>query len=257
MTDQFTVSTKDRAVLQKFYKTSPAAMTRISAGVLTSMARADREQIPKTMDNLLTVRTPSIIKKATRFVPANKSQPINQQQSISGSIEIPQHDAWAHIQEGKATRITQFTDEGRGGSSKGVALKPAKAGKNKHQRPSSYNLRANQGTKFLQAVARQKTEGKHGRRKPFFLPDGHKSMGRGIYRFVGGSVGTYISKKRSYKRTLIGAKIKRLSTPKARVQPDRIDWKNKATITAVTERFVTKSWIDNAGREYRKIIPRS
>lgn len=244
MTDQFTVSTKDRAVLQKFYKDAPAAMTRISAGVLTSMARADREQIPKTMDNLLTVRTPSVIKKATRFVPANKSQPINQQQSISGSIEIPRHDAWAHIQQGAATRITQFTDEGRGGSSRGVARKQAKAGK--HTDESDLNIKGS-GSKrtqaFLFAIKRDSSK----RRKPFYLSKPFKGMPRGVYRYIGGRV---------RKGMLMAARLARLSTPKADVDPKMINWKEQATKTAITETKLKRWWVDQQQRELNKIKPR-
>ena len=153
MVDQFNVGKQGIRNLKKFYKKAPKAFQRVSAGVLTSMAVADYKQIPKTMDKLMTIRTPSIIRKATRFEKADKKQPVNQQQSRSGSIKTDRHDAWEHVQTGQGTRITQFADAGRkGGTSKGRGTGPAKAGKNKHQRPSDYNLKASSTIKVVNDV---------------------------------------------------------------------------------------------------------
>jgi hypothetical protein len=259
-TDQFSISKRGLRDLKKFYQQAPKAFQRISAAVLTSMAVADYKQIPKTMDDEMTVRTPSLIKKATRFEKAKPNQPINKQQSKSGSIKTARHDAWEHVQTGQPTIATQFTDAGRkGGSSKGKAVMAAKAGKNKHQRATDYNIgmegEHNMG-KFIQAVARQPGTRKYGRRKPFFLSDYYNKMGYGIYKFVGGKVGTYRTGKRKHKKTLVGAKIKRISTPRTTINPRQINWKGKATNTVINEPFVKDAWIKNTQRQLNKIKPK-
>lgn len=247
MPDQFTGLTKaDIKELLNFYKRLPKAFKRVSAGVLNSMAFADRTQIPKTMNQLMTIRTPSIIKKATRVQMAKASDPINKQHSISGSIKIPGHDAWEHVQTGKSTRVTQFTDAGRiGGSQERVAKKAAKAGQ-AFTKETDFKLKGGGEKKVQQYLQAIKTDKKR-RRKSFYIKQGLAGMQRGIYQFVGGSV---------RKGKLLGAKIKRLSTPKAKVTPKAIDWKGKTTRKAVTESKVHGWWVSGMKRELKKVKPR-
>ncbi len=257
MPDQFFADQKDMEQLKKFYKAAPKAFQRVSAATLSSMAFADRKSVQRQLKKDMTVRTPSFLKKGTRIEMAKQAQPISRQESKSGSIRTPRHDAWEHIQKGSATRITQFTDAGRrGDSSEGVAKKEAKAKQQTTTQESDYRL-SGTGDKrsnlFMQRVAADKTR----RRKPFFLPRAYKRMPEGIYKFKGGRVGTLVRGRRKFKRTLIKPNIARISTPGTDITPDKIDWKGKATKRAITEKNVKLIWIRNQNRELKKIAEKA
>lgn len=256
MADQFFLDSSDVRKLQKFYKQAPGVFKKMSANVLDSMAFADRLASMNELGKEAIIRNPKLLKNIMRVQMTKKNQPINQQFSISGSIEKPRHDAFAAIEEGDGVRITQFSDAGRGGDKQNVARKEAKAKQGASQRPSDYNLPDNQIEKFLGAVAGQKATGKYGRRKAFYLPKGHKRMGRGVYKFVGGKVGTYQGSGRKVKRTLVGAKIVRLSTPDDWVKPRKIGWKEKAIRRAITTEMVKRAWIKAGHKFLEKDIDR-
>lgn len=253
MTNQFTSKNKPVKQLEKFYKEAPHIFKKISANVLNSMAFADRSQIPKTMKEEFTLRTPSIIKKATRVKMAKHTEEIDRQHSISGSIKTKRHDAWETVQEGGSTRITQFTDAGRkGGTSEGKATKPAKAGETRTTM-DDFNLHSGYGpSRIIQYISAIRSE-KRFRRKPFWLP----GNSRGVYQFKGGSIGTYRGKKRIYRKTLVGAKLIRLSTPRAKVDMKRTDWKGMTTEKAINEGIVKGWYTQSAQRELMRLITKS
>lgn len=252
MSDQFTMDKKGIKQLEKFFKKAPHAFQRVSAGTLNSMAFADRLGVQKQLTKTMTIRTPSLLKKGTRVQTANKSQSIDRQHSISGSVRTARHDAWEATEQGKSTRITQFADAGRqGGTKKGKARKEAKAGR--HTRMEDFTLKGStriRTIKFLQAIQRDPTK----RRKPWFLQNRYKSMERGIYKFKGGRVSTFSTGQRKYKKTLVNAKIVRLAKPKAKIKPKKFSWKEKATKKTITESFIKKAWSDNMQRELDKIV---
>lgn len=249
MSDQFQLDNRDLRELVKIYKNAPKQLTKMSASVLNTMVYKDYLSSMKTISGEMIIRTPGMIKKGMRYQKANYNQPISRQFAISGSIKMERHDAWEHVETGEGARITRFTKEGRGGNVDNVAKKEARAGQDKHQRASDYNLNEKNIQRFMAAVAGQKGTGKYGRRKPFFIAQIHRRMGRGIYKFVGGSVGTYKAGKRVVKKTLVGAHLVRLSTPKDWIKPRKIEWKEKATKRAITQKVIQQAWLD-AGKKF-------
>lgn len=243
MTELFHTDQADIKKLIKAYKQLPRVMHQATASTLNSMAFEDRAQIPKTMDDDMIIRTPSLIKRATRVQMTKGNIPTDRQIARSGSIETPRHDAWAHVQEGQATRATQFTSEGRaGGTSAGKAKKQAKAGQ-AHTNPKDIRTKRTGQTRitaYLQRIKRDKTR----RRKSIYIPKGHRRLPKGIYKFVGGRV---------RKGNLIGASIVRLSTPGARIKPDKFDWKNEATRRALPQNKVVDIYQRNAKKEINKL----
>lgn len=252
MTDQFFIDPKAQAQLKKFYKKAPIAFQRTSAGVLSSMAAQSRTNAQKVLKRELTIRRPALLKTGLRFKLAKKNEPIRTQQSEVFSVKIGSFDGWESLESGKSSRVTMFTDKGRvGKNQKGVGKKEARAGQN-HTVMSDYKLKGSGQSRtnlFLQSIGRDDKR----RRKPFYLPKGYKGMRRGVYQFQGGRKGTFTSKGRKYKNTLIGAKIVRLSTPKDDMNPNKIGWMARAVRITTRPSRIKAMWVDNFEREVRKI----
>jgi hypothetical protein len=259
MPDQFQVTKSNLPELIKFYQKAPKAFKRVSAAVLNSMAFSTRTETIKIMPKLMEIRSPNLLRKMMRVEQAKKTSEIHSQFSRMGSIAVKRHDAFGHIQEGSPTRLTTFTDEGRGGSFSGKAKPKAKAVPDRHTQTKDYTLKGS-GEKrmeqYLIAIASDRTR----RRKPYFLPRKYKGMKKGVYIFKGGRVGTFVAKDkkgnatRKYKRTLVGADIRKLSTPRTRLTPGRIDWRGKALRKAITPQRVQGWWIENYEHEMKKAI---
>lgn len=252
MPDQFSLGDKDLKQLKKFYKRAPKAFQRVSAGVLNSMAFGTRIESIKVLKNVTTVRTPSILERNMRVKMANGNQAVNQQFSTAGSITSARHDGWEAIEKGSATRLTLFSDEGRGGSKQNVSKRASRAIPAQHLGPDDFNL--SDSTRdmeaYLQAIARDKR-----RRKAFYLPKNYKRMRPGVYKFKGGKVGAYTGKTgRKYKRTLVGAKIKRLSTPGEKRTMTRKRWMEKALKRSVSTRELNANWDSNFKRHLGKMF---
>lgn len=248
MTDQFFTDKKSQEQLKKFYKTAPKAFRKVSAGVLSSMAVESRTNMQKTLRKDFTIRTPTLLNKGLRFTLANKNEPINQQQSTAGSIDIPRHDDWEGAQTGKASRVTMFTDKGRVGNSQaGKARKMSKAGR--HTTMSDFKLKGsgdNRTNLYLQAIGSDDKR----RRKPFYLPRKYKGMRKGVYKFSGGRKGVF----RGRKGSLVGAKIVRLSTPQDKMQPKRTNWMGRAVRITTRPSRIKSMWVDNFDRELKKVM---
>lgn len=251
MTNQFSTGGDGQKQLQKFYKKAPRAFQRTSAAVLNSMAFSDRKGSMRELGRSMIIRNPGLVKKAARVKMAKENQSINQQESISGSIKTKRHDAFEHVEEGTATRATRFTKEGRKGSQANVGQSTARIGKAQTYE-NDYRLKGSGDTRiinYLQQIQADKTR----RRKTFMISRRFKNMDPGIYKFKGGRVG-----KMRGKRTLVGAKLRLLSTPGSeagsRFKPKAIHWKSNATRKNVTERAVQNWWVDNQQRQLRKAL---
>lgn len=253
MPDQFTVGKDGLKDLHKFYKQAPRAFQRVSAGVLNSLAFDDRKASMRELGRATIIRSPGLLKTGNRVQTARKTQFIDQQKAISGSVPKPRHDAWEHIQDGSTTRATKFSDAGRGGSVQGKALPSAKLGRAKTHE-SDYRTKGSGDSRtinFMQQIQQDKTRA----RQSFLLPRRFRNMPPGIYKFQGGKRGKFRGK-----RTLVGARLRLLSIPSqfaesSRFTPKKIDWKGKATRRTAAESNVRGYWVRNMDHELRKIKP--
>ncbi len=235
----------------KFIESLPKAYQRAVAGFLNSLAFEGLKEIRKSINNEMVVRTPALLKRATRVDMAKKNAPLQQQQSRMGSIITPRHDGWEHVQRGSSTRMTVFTEEGRGGAFSGKAKPAAKAVPSRHTQPRDYRLKGSGEDRmslYLQRIASDKQR----RRKPFFLPRRFKSMQKGIYKFKGGRVGTYRSNTGKRKGTLTGASIVKLSQPGEQFTPRKIDWMGKALRRTVATPNLVRFRKESLDREVKK-----
>lgn len=250
MADQFSVSRKEMRQLQKFYKTAPKAFQRVSAEVLNSMAFGTRVDVLKVINRTMTVRSPGLVRKLNLVEKAKPNQPINNQSSRVGSIDADRHDGWEAVQAGKptSTRISVFTDTGRGGRFSGRAKAGAKFKRAAHTGPQDYGLPEGMGQDQAVMYMQKISADSKRRRKSWYLPVRYKGMPAGIYQFFGGKVKRQvfsISTRQKRKPSLFGASIRKLSTPQQRFNPDRINWMDKAVNEAVTEDAIRRWWIRN------------
>lgn len=248
--DQFSVSRQEMRKLLKFYKIAPRAFQKVSAEVLNSMAFGTRVDVLKVINRTMTVRSPGLVRKLNLVEKAKPNQPIDRQAARAGSIDTDRHDAWEAVQEGKptSTRISVFTDAGRGGRFSGRAKAGAKFKKGAHTGPQDYGLpegmSQDQAVMYMQKISADSKR----RRKSWYLPVRYKKMPAGIYQFFGGKVKRQVfsvSTRQKRKPTLFGASIRKLNTPQQRFNPDRINWMGKAVNEAVTEDAVRRWWIKN------------
>lgn len=257
MGDILTADFSDLKQWSKFYKQLPKMYQRSIAGLLNSMAFHNRQEEIEQLKQLTTVRTPSLLRLLMRVEKADASQSIDTMQSRAGSImgKVDRHDEFLHIAVGSATRATVFTEEGRGGSFAKKATKQARAIRSEHTEMRDFNLSGGGNDRmqsYFQAIAGDQTR----RRKAFFLPRRYKSMKSGVYKFKGGRVGTYNKSGRKVKSTLVGASIKKLSTPGSTMKPKRIPWNVLAAKETMRPVNIRKWWIDNNIRQLEKIAKR-
>lgn len=251
--DQFFFTGISHTQLNKLNKQQLKAFGRVSAGVLNTQAFTARTGFQETLTKDNTIRTPSILRKATRVKTAKATDLIATQQSQAGSIETPRHDAWAAIDQGENVNATTFTHAGRAGNSEQGKSRPSvRAGNDRTITMSDFQL-SGSGEKrvimYFQEIAKDKAL----RRKPFFLPMKYRGMGKGIYRFKGGSVGTFTSKGREYSETLVNPKIIRLSAPDSNYKAKKTNWNSRTVKREIDDRFLNNVWQDQMRRELKKI----
>lgn len=251
MADQFSVGDKGLKQLIKFHKQAPTVFRRMSASVLSSMAVESRKEIQKTLKKDFTIRKPSMLKTGTRFQLAKKSASINQQESKVFSVSLRGFDGWEGAEDGGNSRVTLFTDAGRGGNNKKNAKAEAKAGR--HTQMSDFKLKGSgdkRANLFFQAIQRDDKR----RRKPFYLPTKYKGMKRGVYKFKGGRKGVFKSKGRKYNNLINNPKIVRLSTPRGVMKPRETNWMKRSVARVTTESNLKKIWENNFNRELAKAV---
>jgi hypothetical protein len=113
----FDMDDRDLRKLRRLYKRAPRQMRAATAGVLNSFAFGVREEIPKSIDALMTVRNPRFVKSKTRVEMAKRSQPISNQTSRVGSLLGPRFTGWKEQQLGtRSTRSRVATLNARGGN---------------------------------------------------------------------------------------------------------------------------------------------
>lgn len=251
MVDQFSVSGDGQRQFKKFIKRAPKAFNKVSAGVLNTMAFSSREGMQDTLRKDFTIRTPALLKRGLRVETAKHTQSLDNQKSRVGSIITPRHDAWEAVDQGEQTRATMFTDAGRGGSNAGRARKEAKAGADRTSM-KDFTLKGSGDSRiilYLQAIQRDKQR----RRKAFYLPQKYRGLRKGVYKFKGGRVGTLKHGGRKYKKTLVGAKIVRISAPGSKFRPTKTDWNKRTIKRVVNERSIKQAWVNNMNRELGKL----
>ena len=244
MAGQFDLDQRDLKKLIDFYKVAPRLFERTSAGVLNGLAFETMPEQRKQLGRAMIIRTPALLKHGLRVKKASATAPISQQFSQVGSIDIPRHDDWKAAETGEATRATMFTTAGRGGSKQNVSKKAARAGQF-HTEMDDFNNLSGSGEKkakqYLQAISSDKER----RRKPFYMPYKFRRMGRGVYKFKGGRVGTYSKGDVKIRKTLVGARIRRLSKPAGQFKPRKIEWNETASRRIATTGNIKKLWVNN------------
>lgn len=255
MANQFSVGGKGQKQLKKFFKIAPRAFQRTSAGVLNTLAFIAKPGMQQTLKRDNIVRTPSLLKKALKVQKAKPFEKIGQQESRVGSVLTARHDAFEAIDQGTPTKATQFTDAGRtGGTSRGKGKKEGKIGsdvteENDLKVSGSGDSRT---ISFLQQIQRDKTR----RRKAFFLPRNFKGMKKGIYKFKGGRVGVFKKDGRKFGKTLVGARIVKISERGAKFTPKKTNWNKRTIIREIKEDVVRKAWVSNQQFQLRKVLKR-
>lgn len=257
MTDQFFTDKKSQKQLEKFYEKAPKAFQRVSAGVLNGMAFDERGNFQKSISRNMTIRSPGLLKKLTRVKTTPKSKPINSQEARTFTTPMARHEGWKAAVEGGRVKATQFTDEGRiGGKQAGKAKKGAKAG-GAFTVPSDLGFGDRLSRKQVPIYLQRISSSPSRRRKSFLLPVWYKKIPPGIYRFVGGSVrspkASSIKTKKTLRKTLVGAKMKRMSTPDDTYTVKSYDWQNEATKVTTRQSNVKRIWESSFNHELNKI----
>jgi len=253
---QFFFTGNPQKQLDEINKLTKRAFGRVSAGVLNTQAFTARTGFQETLRKDNTIRTPSLLRKATRVKKARITDPVARQQSQSGSIRTARHDAWAAIDQGENVEATTFTHAGRvGNDESGKSRKAVRAGQSRTTQMSDFQLSGSGERRvvmYLQEIAKDKAL----RRKPFFLPMKFKRMNKGIYKFKGGRHGTFTTNGRKYKDTLVNPKIVRLSGPDSKFRAKKTNWNERTIKREITSSMLDRMWKKQMSRELGKIKKR-
>ena len=135
MGDQFSIGSRSRTELKKFFKKAPLAFRRVSGGVLTRLAIDTRKNMMREIGRNTVIRNPNLLKNSIRYraLRTIKNKPVHKQETSAFSLARARHDGWESINTGKLTRINIVTDTGRGGNFSNKA-KPQAKFRTKHTR---------------------------------------------------------------------------------------------------------------------------
>ena len=250
--DIFDLKKSDLKKIGKMFHNAPRIMQKVTADTLNTIAfQARRDQI-SIIESDNTVRNPKLLSRIMKVEKANPSLPIRAQVAKVGSVNIARHDGFVAINNGTPVKETMFNDEGRVGNKEGGKAKKLAKGNAVSTRIEDVGIagKTNQAlVQFLQRIQASKSL----RRKPFYMPKRYKRMQKGVYKFVGGKVGTMKSRGRSYKKTLVGAKIVRLSKPAAKYKPKETDWLERSARKSVTETAIKKAMVKSGEHHFKKL----
>ena len=256
MPDQFFQDKKDLGQLQQFFKNAPKAFQRVSAGFHNRLAFDGRKNFQKEIRSSMTIRSPGLLNKLTRFKTTKKNVPINKQESSTFTLTMDRHEGWVAVNTGKTVQATKFTTAGRGGSETKKSLTGARLGR-AHTGPQDFGLPDNMSyddvVNYLQRISATPSR----RRKSWFLPVQFRGMPPGIYKFIGGKVrsprASSRKTRRKLKATLIGARIVRLSDTEGRMKPEKDNWHDRANKRTLRRSNLIDAWEDNYLHEINKI----